>query len=525
METTLRRMILYVLLLAGSAQAVPRSEADIRAAVQTWVRHLTASARPDASVARMEPYFSGPRLVGYIAHLSGGGFCLCGADDQLLPVYVYNPADAYDPACPSHQYVLTRMAEYLDSLSAQPKKPAVGMVAEVRDFAGRASYWDQLASGQVPAAAPARLLAGADPAQMILPMTSRWHQKQPYNAQCPSLTGAEQTIVGCVATALAQILRYWQWPPVGEGNQMMPYWVRWQTTWIEEPLATDPNIPANWGGGGRLEWTSANGGRLRMNGFWDESVWGAAWRHSANASYRAALQTLYDRTGPNGMNRTEPEQYADFASTTYRWDLMHDSPASPPDAGDAAAALLSYHAGISVYMHWGIWGSASWDPHPQNAYVDHWRCAPGVLWENRSIERMTEEIQWFRPVQLGGSGPQGAHAWVVLGYDKATDPNRLFLMNIGWQGTQYEWHTCDTFFPDSQTHYTRIAPRDVVRFVGNTVTGDGSPASPHKNLVEALGGAPNGATLIFRAGSVHSISAPVVINQHVTLKGYNVVIQ
>ena len=42
-------------------------------------------------------------------------------------------------------------------------------------------------------------------------LTTRWSQSGPYNAQCPKI-GIYRTITGCVATAMAQIMNYHQWP-------------------------------------------------------------------------------------------------------------------------------------------------------------------------------------------------------------------------------------------------------------------------------------------------------------------------
>lgn len=42
-------------------------------------------------------------------------------------------------------------------------------------------------------------------------ITSEWGQGSPYNAQCPALNG-ETSVTGCVATAMAQVLRYAQLP-------------------------------------------------------------------------------------------------------------------------------------------------------------------------------------------------------------------------------------------------------------------------------------------------------------------------
>ena len=52
-------------------------------------------------------------------------------------------------------------------------------------------------------------------------MTTRWSQDWPYNLYCPVYTvsgGTEQAVTGCVATAMAQIMNYHQWPLQGRGS-------------------------------------------------------------------------------------------------------------------------------------------------------------------------------------------------------------------------------------------------------------------------------------------------------------------
>jgi hypothetical protein len=64
-------------------------------------------------------------------------------------------------------------------------------------------------------------------------LTTSWHQYAPYNGLCPTgdvnciicPSGKPPTFpckVGCVATATAQILKYWNWPPSGTGSHT--YW-------------------------------------------------------------------------------------------------------------------------------------------------------------------------------------------------------------------------------------------------------------------------------------------------------------
>ncbi len=53
-------------------------------------------------------------------------------------------------------------------------------------------------------------------------LTSNWHQGSPYNNDCP-VDDSGKCYVGCTATAMSQILNFWQWPPSGQGNNSY-YW-------------------------------------------------------------------------------------------------------------------------------------------------------------------------------------------------------------------------------------------------------------------------------------------------------------
>jgi hypothetical protein len=47
-------------------------------------------------------------------------------------------------------------------------------------------------------------------------ISTNWTQRNPYNKLCPMGDGG-QCVVGCSATAVAQIMKYHEWPPVGRG--------------------------------------------------------------------------------------------------------------------------------------------------------------------------------------------------------------------------------------------------------------------------------------------------------------------
>lgn len=54
-------------------------------------------------------------------------------------------------------------------------------------------------------------------------LNTEWNQGSPYWNKCPSL-GGERCYVGCVATAMAQIMRYYKYPKRGEGSHSYFWW-------------------------------------------------------------------------------------------------------------------------------------------------------------------------------------------------------------------------------------------------------------------------------------------------------------
>lgn len=49
-------------------------------------------------------------------------------------------------------------------------------------------------------------------------LTDVWDQYAPFNGMCPVDSTGERCAVGCVATAMTQVMHYWQWPRRGTGS-------------------------------------------------------------------------------------------------------------------------------------------------------------------------------------------------------------------------------------------------------------------------------------------------------------------
>jgi len=264
-----------------------------------------------------------------------------------------------------------------------------------------------------------------------------------------------------------------------------------------------------------------------MNGYWDASVYSGARDISEDLGYRFALLDLWE-----SMNEASTYCYANFSATTYEWGIMEDMNPDPPSEGAAEVAKLCYHVGVAVDTEYGLLGSSASlfhfiDRDAIEALENNFRYDEDAEHDDGlDIDLMTSEIQWLRPILMRGENEMGGHAWVVHGYNSLTDlTGRQFLMKMGWGGPS-AWYCVDDVeleFTDGQDYCRLLAPKSVIRFVGNADSGDGSPYDAYGSIEDAVYGAPDDATLIFKTGSDNIVTArPLVITRPLTLKGRDI---
>ena len=111
----------------------------------------------------------------------GQGFVIAGADDRVPAVLGYSSKGQFDP-----QNMPENMKAWLES------------------------YDDQMAylNEHPEAAAPQKTVSGGSISPLL---QSEWDQGNPYNLLCPE-DGGQHSVTGCVATAMAQVMYFWQWP-------------------------------------------------------------------------------------------------------------------------------------------------------------------------------------------------------------------------------------------------------------------------------------------------------------------------
>lgn len=108
------------------------------------------------------------------------GYVIVSADDATEPILGYTVSGAFDK----------------DNLPVQLRE----MLAQYDNIISSVGKQSVAKSPYVP------------PTQTVAPlMSSEWGQGYPYNMLCP-LDGDSRSVTGCVATAMAQIMRYKRWP-------------------------------------------------------------------------------------------------------------------------------------------------------------------------------------------------------------------------------------------------------------------------------------------------------------------------
>ncbi|MCM1309767.1 MAG: C10 family peptidase [Bacteroides sp.] len=194
----MKRTLIYLttLLVAASLSAEILSPAQALARVQGGgsVRKLAGRVAAEAVPARVVALDAEPEI--YVFTPAAGGLMLVSAESETPALIGYT--DNYAPG-----------SELPPALEAMMKNWAAEIAAQ--------------RAGKVVYGAESR---AADDLAAIEPICkTHWDQDSPYNGKCPVL-GGRRTYTGCVATAMAQVLKVHRYPAKCSGGT---YSYKWQS--------------------------------------------------------------------------------------------------------------------------------------------------------------------------------------------------------------------------------------------------------------------------------------------------------
>lgn len=128
-------------------------------------------------------------------------FVIVSGDDRTLPILGYSTTSCFDPGkVPPNMQIWLKSYEHQIQYVFDNDILANTKISE---------NWLELLQG-----------INTNTTFVVAPLlTTRWDQVPPYNDLCPyDNTTSERTMAGCGATAMAQILKYWNYPAQGIGS-------------------------------------------------------------------------------------------------------------------------------------------------------------------------------------------------------------------------------------------------------------------------------------------------------------------
>lgn len=236
-----------------------------------------------------------------------------------------------------------------------------------------------------------------------------WDQDSPYWNLCPG-SGSSKAYTGCVATAMAQVMNYWQWPVQGTGSHEY------------QPL--DPNSTTG-AKSKRYGKQSANFGATTYD-------WANMKNSYSTGSYTTveatAVATLMFHCGV--ATEMMYGNDADGGSGTYT--VNYDDWTDPACAQNAFVTYFKYKkSGLTGYMRDG-------DEYGGTTYYQKWS-------DDDWTAMIKAELDKKHPIMYGGAGSGGGHSFICDGYNDAD----YFHFNWGWSGENDGYFKLSSLKPGS----------------------------------------------------------------------------
>lgn len=188
--------MLLLLMMSLASFAGPRSfqqakEIALRQAAQLGISMDEASSAKAKS--KRVKSVSGEVPAYYVfPNGEGKGFTVVSGDDRLPEVVGYSDKGTYDEENLPSNYV--------------------GFMKAYEEMVGQLDNGDSRASASIAEAKALRSSGYQQPTVAPLLGSIQWNQMIPYNKMCPMYNSTDRSVTGCVATAMAQVMMYYQYP-------------------------------------------------------------------------------------------------------------------------------------------------------------------------------------------------------------------------------------------------------------------------------------------------------------------------
>ncbi|GAB6395596.1 MAG: C10 family peptidase [Bacteroidales bacterium] len=306
----------------------------------------------------------------YVFNMGNNGFVVVSGDDRAYPVLGHSLKGTFDidNLPPNFRWLLDCYQSEIEHLS---------------DTIPALPEWNLAASA-----------AEASAAQVYLE-TAEWGQSAPYNALCP-MDGSTRSLTGCVATAMAILLKY---------------------------HSDNTSVPVRGSGSHSYVWTSpATSARQTLSVTFGDYDWNNMPMKTTdfiNETQRTAISRLMYHCGV-----AVDAQYGGSSTAAYLSDNL--------------LSLIGTSSGETALKDWFGFTDDCEHIYQESFSLNGWPWVSSYT-ETQYGAFLKTELNNNRPVIMGGSQTGSddiGHCWICSGYD---DSNQ-FYFNWGWDGKDNGWY-------------------------------------------------------------------------------------
>ena len=299
---------------------------------------------------------------------SNPGFVVMAADDCVQPILGYSLTDNFD-AKDMPENLRWWLQGYSDEIQS-------AIDNQMKATSETSNMWKDLAEGNSKAGKATMAVAPL--------IQTKWNQNKYYNNLCPAVSDGPNghAYTGCVATAMAQIMKYWSYPSTGIGSHSY--------TWNGQIL-------------------NANFGATTYD-----------WNNMADY-YEYYFENGTDQYA-NPLPEPSAEEIAAVATLMYHCGVSVDMIYGGNSTGGSAAPNAYVANALKTYFNF-----KNTAQHKQKSYN-----STIYYTDDEWIAMLKADLDASRPIQYGGQDPNGnsGHAFVCDGYNS----DDYFHFNWGWAG-------------------------------------------------------------------------------------------
>ena len=192
----------------GMVQANPVSLSQAKYVGQQFVQANFEQSRQSDLMLVYTGTSARGEVCFYVFNVGDKGFVMVSADDVFRPIVGYSDEGSFDA-----QNINPELAYMLDELTSYRSGKLFGEPTPMV-----AAEWDLVMNRGT------LISRNGGRASTYLCQT-KWNQDYPYNYYCPTGNGGPggHVYAGCVATAMSQVMKYWNHPLQGPGSHSYYY--------------------------------------------------------------------------------------------------------------------------------------------------------------------------------------------------------------------------------------------------------------------------------------------------------------